>query len=68
MEVGLCPGRYCGRTAFSNGSYSRCGACPRGYGVTPLSTMTENGFMSMCRECNDSMAVYDWLYLGAPMG
>lgn len=50
-----CPGLYCGRQILSNGSWSNCGACPRGYRT--------NG-SSACIECNDRPEFYDWLYLG----
>jgi hypothetical protein len=50
-----CPGLYCGREILSNGSWSNCGACPRGYRT--------NG-SSACIECNDRPEFYDWLYLG----
>ncbi|XP_064600207.1 JNK1/MAPK8-associated membrane protein-like [Liolophura sinensis] len=50
-----CPGIYCGRTAYENGSYSVCGACPRG------SKPNEH---SLCEACHDSPSFYDWLYLG----
>jgi len=49
-----CPGLYCGRELL-NGSWSSCGACPRGYRTDDL---------SVCVECNDSPEFYDWLYLG----
>ncbi|XP_023711272.1 uncharacterized protein LOC111866497 isoform X2 [Cryptotermes secundus] len=50
-----CPGLYCGRQILSNGSWSNCGACPRGY---------RTNVSSACIECNDRPEFYDWLYLG----
>lgn len=50
-----CPGWYCGRELLPNGSWSSCGACPRGYRTEGL---------SVCTECNNSPQFYDWLYLG----
>jgi len=50
-----CPGWYCGRELLPNGSWSSCGACPRGYRTEGL---------SVCTECNNSPEFYDWLYLG----
>lgn len=54
-KLSRCPGLYCGRELLSNGSWSSCGACPRGYRT--------NG-SSACIECSDSPEFYDWLYLG----
>ena len=48
-----CPGLYCGRTLLENGSYSECGACPRGYRTNT----------SICVPCSDHPEFYDWLYL-----
>lgn len=51
-----CPGLYCGRIRFDNGSYSDCGACPRGFRVSRES--------KLCLPCGDLPQFYDWLYLG----
>ncbi|XP_065301237.2 JNK1/MAPK8-associated membrane protein [Dermacentor albipictus] len=51
-----CPGLYCGRIRFENGSYSDCGACPRGFRVSHES--------KLCLPCSDLPQFYDWLYLG----
>lgn len=31
MDLGKCPGSYCGRMPITNESYSECGACERGF-------------------------------------
>ncbi|GAB6025245.1 hypothetical protein CHUAL_010667 [Chamberlinius hualienensis] len=49
-----CPGQYCGRVRLSEGNYSICSACPRGY----------RSSMSVCVECTDEPTFYDWLFLG----
>ena len=54
-KLARCPGLYCGRELLSNGSWSSCGACPRGY-------RTDGS--SECIKCSDSPELYDWLYLG----
>ncbi|VVD01560.1 unnamed protein product [Leptidea sinapis] len=53
--VRTCPGLYCGRTALGDGSWSDCGACPRGY---------RTNASSYCVECTDEASLYDWQYLG----
>ena len=50
-----CPGLYCGRELLSNGSWSDCGACPRGFRAN---------VSSFCVPCNNTPVFYDWLYLG----
>lgn len=50
-----CPGLYCGRELFSNGSWSDCGACPRGFRANTS---------SFCVPCSNTPVLYDWLYLG----
>ncbi|XP_060073256.1 JNK1/MAPK8-associated membrane protein-like [Ylistrum balloti] len=50
-----CPGMYCGRKDTGGGTYSECGACPRGYQPDPD---------TICQRCEDSPKFYDWLYLG----
>ncbi|XP_067004298.2 JNK1/MAPK8-associated membrane protein-like [Anabrus simplex] len=50
-----CPGLYCGRQLLSNGTWSNCGACPRGFRANASSA---------CVKCIDSPFLYDWLYLG----
>lgn len=50
-----CPGLYCGRTLFENGTWSNCTACPRGYRVNEFSE---------CNLCETNPSTYDWLYLG----
>ncbi|KAK0090930.1 hypothetical protein PV326_003991 [Microctonus aethiopoides] len=50
-----CPGIYCGRELLSDGNWSDCGACLRGY--------RSNG-TSACIPCDDAPMIYDWLYLG----
>ncbi|CAH0383632.1 unnamed protein product [Bemisia tabaci] len=49
-----CPGVYCGRVLLSNGTYSSCGPCPRGFKANS----------SICEPCQGSPSFYDWLYLG----
>ncbi|CAH1365673.1 hypothetical protein MTP99_001931 [Tenebrio molitor] len=51
-----CPGWYCGKQYFSDGSLSDCGSCPRGF--------RRNDTSYICEPCTDSPAFYDWLYLG----
>lgn len=46
---------YCGRELLSNGSWSACGACPRGFRANASSA---------CVPCDDTPLLYDWLYLG----
>uniref|UniRef100_A0A2P2IB02 JNK1/MAPK8-associated membrane protein-like n=1 Tax=Hirondellea gigas TaxID=1518452 RepID=A0A2P2IB02_9CRUS len=53
-----CPGRYCGRTQFSNGSWSACGPCERG---------ARRNASSACQPCSETPIFYDWLYLGFMM-
>ncbi|XP_066996645.1 JNK1/MAPK8-associated membrane protein isoform X3 [Anabrus simplex] len=50
-----CPGLYCGRQLLSDGNWSECSSCPRGYRANSSSA---------CVECSDSPVFYDWLYLG----
>ncbi|KAL7643683.1 UNVERIFIED_CONTAM: hypothetical protein RMT77_005666 [Armadillidium vulgare] len=50
-----CPGKYCGRTLMSNGSWSPCGACERGL---------RRNTTSACEICSDDPTFYDWFYLG----
>ncbi|XP_064484367.1 JNK1/MAPK8-associated membrane protein-like [Ornithodoros turicata] len=50
-----CPGLYCGRIRFQNGSESDCGACPRGF---------RSAVGKICEICVDLPQFYDWLYLG----
>lgn len=54
-EVRSCPGLYCGRTELSDGQWSDCGACPRGY---------RTNSSSYCMPCNDEPTLYDWQYVG----
>ena len=64
----LCPGLYCGRTDrgeewvtesnTSEGRYSGCGPCERGWRVYRPSKS------SVCQKCQDPPELYDWLYLG----
>ncbi|XP_069673535.1 JNK1/MAPK8-associated membrane protein isoform X1 [Periplaneta americana] len=54
-QLTRCPGLYCGRELLPNGTWSNCGACPRGFRT--------NG-TSACIECSDNPEFYDWLYLG----
>ncbi|KAJ8928223.1 hypothetical protein NQ314_019287 [Rhamnusium bicolor] len=51
-----CPGWYCGRVPLTNGDYSECGPCPRGF--------RRNETTFICEPCMDSPSFYDWLYLG----
>ncbi|XP_061721363.1 JNK1/MAPK8-associated membrane protein [Cydia pomonella] len=53
--VRSCPGLYCGRTQLDNGSWSDCGACPRGF---------RTNASSYCEPCTDVPTLYDWQYLG----
>lgn len=50
-----CPGAYCGRELLSDGNWSDCGACPRGF---------RTNASSACVPCDDGPMFYDWLYLG----
>lgn len=50
-----CPGTYCGRELLSDGNWSDCGACPRGFHANASSA---------CVPCEDTPVFYDWLYLG----
>lgn len=50
-----CPGLYCGRELLSDGNWSDCGACPRGFRANAS---------SICVPCDDEPMLYDWLYLG----
>lgn len=50
-----CPGLYCGRELLSDGNWSECGACPRGFRANASSA---------CVPCDDAPMFYDWLYLG----
>lgn len=49
-----CPGLYCGRELLTDGNWTECGACPRGFRTN----------MSACVPCEDMPTLYDWLYLG----
>ncbi|XP_041071276.1 JNK1/MAPK8-associated membrane protein isoform X3 [Carcharodon carcharias] len=54
----MCPGLYCGKIESRNDSqtmYGDCGVCPRGERTNAL---------KICRKCEDSPELYDWLYLG----
>ncbi|CAN8000638.1 unnamed protein product, partial [Ixodes hexagonus] len=55
MNAMHCPGLYCGRIKFDNGSVGDCGACPRGFRA---------GADKLCQPCMDLPQFYDWLYLG----
>lgn len=50
-----CPGLFCGRQVSPNGTYSDCGACPRG---------SQPNEASVCMACEGTPSLYDWLYLG----
>ena len=50
-----CPGLYCGRLLISDGNWTECGACPRGF---------RTSITSVCVPCEDNLVLYDWLYLG----
>ncbi|XP_014217258.1 JNK1/MAPK8-associated membrane protein [Copidosoma floridanum] len=50
-----CPGLYCGREQLSDGNWTECGACPRGF---------RTNASSACFPCEDVPMFYDWLYLG----
>ncbi|XP_066599686.1 JNK1/MAPK8-associated membrane protein [Prorops nasuta] len=50
-----CPGIYCGRDLLSDGNWSDCGACPRGFRANASSA---------CVPCDEMPVFYDWLYLG----
>jgi hypothetical protein len=54
-----CPGMYCGQYLLSDGNWSSCGACPRGYRAN-----SSNVLSSECVECIGNPEFYDWLYLG----
>ncbi|KOB52326.1 JNK1/MAPK8-associated membrane protein [Operophtera brumata] len=54
-DIRSCPGLYCGRTEFEDGSWSDCGACPRGFRTNAT---------SYCQQCFDAPSLYDWQYLG----
>lgn len=50
-----CTGLYCGRTDINmTNCNTKCGACERGY-------RSDSEF---CRKCEDSLELYDWLFLG----
>ncbi|XP_078418863.1 JNK1/MAPK8-associated membrane protein isoform X3 [Cetorhinus maximus] len=54
----MCPGLYCGKIESRNDSqtmYGDCGVCPRG---------ERTNYLKICRKCEDSPELYDWLYLG----
>nr|XP_037876155.1 JNK1/MAPK8-associated membrane protein isoform X2 [Bombyx mori] len=53
--VRSCPGLYCGRIELEDGSWSDCGACPRGF---------RTNASSYCMPCVDEPSLYDWQYLG----
>ncbi|XP_065338699.1 JNK1/MAPK8-associated membrane protein isoform X2 [Cloeon dipterum] len=55
LQNNRCPGIYCGRQLLSDGNWSRCGACPRGFRANSSSA---------CMPCNSSPMSYDWMYLG----
>ncbi|XP_053613323.1 JNK1/MAPK8-associated membrane protein [Plodia interpunctella] len=54
-NVRTCPGLFCGRTELEDGSWSDCGACPRGF---------RTNASSYCTPCADEPSLYDWQYLG----
>jgi JNK1/MAPK8-associated membrane protein len=49
-----CPGLYCGRMPLINNTLSDCGACDRGF-------KRDEDFI--CRRCEDSLEIYDFLFL-----
>ncbi|XP_078516738.1 JNK1/MAPK8-associated membrane protein isoform X1 [Lissotriton helveticus] len=54
-----CLGLYCGKTVIDvNGTaiYGECGVCPRGQRTTDQ--------LKICRPCEESPELYDWLFLG----
>ncbi|CAD6231814.1 GSCOCG00001599001-RA-CDS [Cotesia congregata] len=53
--VERCPGMYCGRELLSDGNWTDCGACPRGF---------RTNSSSACVPCDEMPIFYDWLYLG----
>lgn len=53
--IPTCPGLYCGRSELSNGDWSDCGACERGF---------RTNASSYCMPCADEPTLYDWQYLG----
>ncbi|CAK8680545.1 unnamed protein product [Clavelina lepadiformis] len=53
--VEKCPGRYCGKLNFSIGGLNECTSCPSGY---------RTNVSKYCMPCNESLQLYDWLYLG----
>lgn len=55
LTPSFCPGKYCGRVSYDNGTWSGCGACPRGYRANDE---------SICLLCMETLSLYDWLYLG----
>lgn len=55
-EKEKCPGLYCGRRIYDNGSISdTCGACVRGQ-------QPDND--TICRPCEGEPSFYDWMFLG----
>lgn len=49
-----CPGLYCGMMPLANDTLSDCGACDRGW-------KRDDKFI--CHPCEDSLILYDWLFL-----
>lgn len=50
-----CPGHFCGRMPLGNGSLSDCGACDRGW---------KRNDKYICVPCEESLELYDFLFLG----
>ncbi|KAF7990820.1 hypothetical protein HCN44_000625 [Aphidius gifuensis] len=49
-----CPGLYCGRSLLTDGNWSDCGVCARGF---------KSNESSACVPCEDNLTLYDWFYL-----
>ena len=54
MSLDRCPGVYCGRTLFENGSWSECAVCPRGFRVNETFA---------CEICENNLNLYSWMFL-----
>lgn len=58
MDLGKCPGSYCGRMPIMNEStYSDCGACERGY------IRNNSDPNHSCVFCENTLENYDFLFL-----
>lgn len=72
-----CPGLYCGRININGTLSAACGACPNGFrslssyqsssavssSLDLFNSALSGPMTSECIECNDTLALQDWLYL-----